>query len=67
MRRRPGAAGGPVEVLLGVHDRGGGGVPRFGAELNRDGEGGRGLAMVAALATRAGHHGSPAGGHRVWA
>ncbi|MFC6086217.1 ATP-binding protein [Sphaerisporangium aureirubrum] len=54
-------------VLLTVFDLGGGGSPCFGGPGAPYEENGRGLSIVHALATRAGHQGTPATGHRVWA
>ncbi|GII80607.1 hypothetical protein Sru01_55890 [Sphaerisporangium rufum] len=57
-------------LLIAVHDLGGHHVPRFGGPASQGGsfaENGRGLAIVAAIARRAGVQGTPAGGHRVWA
>ncbi|WP_220183037.1 ATP-binding protein [Sphaerisporangium album] len=70
-RREP--LGGPAaaaSVLVTVYDLGGAGVPRFGGHGQADvpcAEGGRGLAIVTALAERTGFQGAPATGHRVWA
>ncbi len=70
-RREP--LGGPVaaaRVLVTVSDLGGAGAPRFGGHGEADvpcAEGGRGLAIVTALAERTGFQGAPATGHRVWA
>jgi len=56
-------------ILITVHDQGGNGVPWFRGEHPPDTneENGRGLATVAALATRVGYQGGPTVGHRVWA
>ncbi|WP_344936196.1 ATP-binding protein [Sphaerisporangium flaviroseum] len=57
-----------TDVRIAVRDDGGSGVPRLGGtEPSPDEEGGRGLVMVAALATRTGYDGSPETGHTVWA
>ncbi|MFC4535567.1 ATP-binding protein [Sphaerisporangium dianthi] len=59
-----------ASVLITVYDLGGAGVPRFGDHGRAEvpcAEGGRGLAIVTALAERAGFQGAPATGHRVWA
>ncbi|GGK66610.1 hypothetical protein Sme01_10520 [Sphaerisporangium melleum] len=59
-----------ASVLITVYDLGGAGIPRFGDGDGVDvpcAEGGRGLAIVTALAERAGFQGAPATGHRVWA
>ncbi|MET8157137.1 ATP-binding protein [Sphaerisporangium sp. NPDC005289] len=70
-RRRPlGASVRAVGVMVTVYDLGGAGVPAFGDHGRADiacAEGGRGLAIVTALAERAGFQGAPATGHRVWA
>lgn len=58
-----------IGILITVHDQGGNGVPWFRREQPPDPneENGRGLATVAALATRTGYQGGPTIGHRVWA
>jgi anti-sigma regulatory factor (Ser/Thr protein kinase) len=56
-------------VVITVQDNGGGGVPRIGGDGPPDtgSEHGRGLAIIAAVATRLGHQGNPETGHSVWA
>ncbi|MEU9884454.1 ATP-binding protein [Sphaerisporangium sp. NPDC051011] len=56
-------------ILLTVYDHGGTGTPRFTGHDQQccTEEHGRGLAMVSAIATRAGYQGTPSSGHRVWA
>ncbi|GAA3116635.1 ATP-binding protein [Streptosporangium carneum] len=56
-------------VRVTVHDHGLGGVPEFGHRERADpfAERGRGLDLIAALASKAGHRGAPATGHAVWA
>ncbi len=56
-------------VRITVHDQGGGGVPEFVRRERVDplGERGRGLALVGALASKAGHRGDRETGHAVWA
>ncbi|MEU0516322.1 ATP-binding protein [Streptosporangium sp. NPDC006007] len=56
-------------VRITVYDRGGGATPRFDSRGDTDpfAEHGRGLALVAALASRVGCRGTRATGHAVWA
>lgn len=58
-----------VHALITVYDNGGRGTPTFlqHDQPAEDEEHGRGLATVAALASRVGFQGTPATGHRVWA
>jgi anti-sigma regulatory factor (Ser/Thr protein kinase) len=53
-------------ALVAVTDAGGPGEPSVG-DTDELAECGRGLALVAALASRWGHHASPGGGRTVWA
>lgn len=53
-------------AVVAVTDAGGSGEPSV-SEAGELAEGGRGLALVAALATRWGHHAGPGGGRTVWA
>ncbi|MEV8637283.1 ATP-binding protein [Streptosporangium sp. NPDC051023] len=56
-------------IRIAVHDLGRGGVPEFGRRGQTDlgAERGRGLALVGALASKAGHRGNRETGHAVWA
>ncbi|MEU8199716.1 ATP-binding protein [Streptosporangium sp. NPDC049046] len=56
-------------VRITVYDCGRGATPRFGPRRDADplAEGGRGLAVVAALASRVGFRGTQTKGHAVWA
>jgi serine/threonine-protein kinase RsbW len=58
----------PAVIRVTVYDCGWGGTPRFDRpNLNALTESGRGLTMVAALATRVGYRGTQSVGHAVWA
>ncbi|MFC6086078.1 ATP-binding protein [Sphaerisporangium aureirubrum] len=56
-------------VVVTVQDNGGGGVPRLGGDgpPDTESEHGRGLAIIATVATRLGYQGNPETGHSVWA
>ncbi|MEU4403219.1 ATP-binding protein [Streptosporangium sp. NPDC023963] len=56
-------------IRITVYDCGWGATPRFSSRRDADplAEGGRGLAVVAALASRAGFRGTQTKGHAVWA
>jgi anti-sigma regulatory factor (Ser/Thr protein kinase) len=53
-------------AVVAVTDAGGPGEPSV-RETDELAEGGRGLALVAALSSRWGHHTAPGGGRTVWA
>lgn len=53
-------------AVVAVTDAGGPGEPSV-RDVDELAEGGRGLALVAALASRWGHHAAPGGGRTVWA
>jgi len=53
-------------AMVAVTDAGGPGEP-FVRDADELAESGRGLALVAALSSRWGHHGAPGGGRTVWA